>query len=537
MNKHRNFGNTDLSRIVKSVLKEQVIQTTTTTPTTSTVQNTQPSTGTTPSNTATTTPTTATTTPTTATTDQDVLVTFGTDSNAKAIEDRVRKKLGQRIKDIFKRKPQVPTNESFNSRLLEEMNKMSFHLNYERGVVLSEQKTLLESDGSDTEKPPFNAPLVSIKKLNNTEWRVNAFGTFPVNVTTGPLATQFMDAIVAKVYQDPMLADPKYKGRVTMTIAHIFGGASNYNSGPVKPDMDAIYEQAKGSVKYVQSKPVTDDSVFTGNYELNTKLALNRAVNLFKVLKTQLPLRTANPIKMSVQEEIKGYNVNTGGVIDKDRNSKLYPVPGQHVNMVLTIKIRPENPSKVGSLECMKGLQIKVETTQHGCDTAAFDVKLNTFKLGAVDLGNDVVGVPGKRDELGKIREQLPNCYSDGKSGGKRYRIFKIEDGQIKSIVTSADGSITVFIKGHDSVQYERRFGLTANQSYAGTMSTHADVPFVTISRGSNIIYQQAPTPNTYAFGGSRKPCGAAGNPCQEYGLIKFNPCATNVIDGDLTGF
>jgi len=417
------------------------------------------------------------------------------------------------------------------------MNKMSFHLNYERGVVLSEQKSLLESDGSDAEKPPYNAPIVTVKKLNNTEWRVYAFGTFPVNVTTGPLATQFMDAIAEKVYQDPTLADPKYKGRVTMTVAHIFGGASNYNSGPVKPDKDAFYQKSTNSIIYNDPKPAKDESIFTGNYDLNTKLALNRAVNLFRVLKTQLPLRTDKSIKMSVQEEIKGYNVNTGGVIDKDRNSKLYPIPGQHVNMTLTIKIRPANPSKVGSLGCMKGLQIKIETTQHNCDTAAFDVRLNDVKMGAVDLGNDVVGVPGKKDQLGKERSQLEGSWSDGAEGGKRYRIFNIQESQIKPIVTSADGSITVFIKGHDSKEYERRFGLGAIQSYVGTMSTHADVPFVTISRGSNIIYKQAPTPNTYAFGGSRKPCGAAGNPCKEYGLIKFNPCATNLIDGDLTGF
>jgi hypothetical protein len=51
------------------------------------------------------------------------------------------------------------------------------------------------------------------------------------------------------------------------------------------------------------------------------------------------------------------------------------------------------------------------------------------------------------------------------------------------------------------------------------------------------VIYDQAPTPNTYAFGGSRKPCGTSDNPCQEFDLIKFNPCATNSIDGDLTGF
>jgi hypothetical protein len=345
-----------------------------------------------------------------------------------------------------------------------------------------------------------------------------------------------MDAIVAKVYKDPMLADPKYKGRVTITVASIFGGASNYNNGPVIPNMDAVYNSEKGVVKYTASKPVKDESIFTGNYDLNTQLSISRATNLFKVMRSQLPLRTENSIKMAVKEEIKGYNVNTGGVIDKDRNSKLYPVPGQHVNMQLIVKIRPAKPTRVGSLKCMEGLQVRVETTKHGCDTAAFDVKLSGVPLGAVDLGNYYVGT-GKPDELGRKRELLPGSVSDGVQGGKRYRIFNIDASKAKSFVTSEDGSVMISIKGRDSSDYEKRFGLEAQQSYVGTFSTHADVPFVTISKGSTIIYKQAPTPNTYAFGGSRKPCGAAGNPCKEYDLIKFNPCATNLIDGDLTGF
>jgi len=534
MKKNKNFGNVNLNRIIHSVLKEQVTSTIPTTPTTPT---TQPSTGTTtPSNTATTAPTTATTaeTPT-----QDVILTFGTDSNGVSIDKTIKKSLGQRIKDVFKRKPtpQAPTNESFNNSLLEEMNKMSFLLNYERGVVLSEQKALLESDGSDTEKPPFNAPIVTVTKLNNTEWKVDAFGTFPVNVTTGPLATQFMDAIAAKVYKDPTLADPKYKGRVTITVASIFGGASNYNNGPVIPNMDAVYDPAKGIVKYTASKPVKDESTFTGNYDLNTQLAVSRASNLFKVMRSQLPLRTENSIKMAVKEEIKGYNVNTGGVIDKDRNSKLYPVPGQHVNMQLIVKIRPAKPTRVGSLKCMEGLQVRIETTQHNCDTAAFDVKLNGVPLGVVDLGNWRVGTDIK-DDFGRKREILAGTTSDGKSGGKRIRIFAIDASKAKSFVTTEDGSVMISVKGRDSADYERRFGLGSNQTYAGKLTTHSDVPFVTISQpNGTLLYKQAPTPNTYAFGGSRKPCGDTGNPCKEYDLIKFNPCATNLIDGDLTGF
>lgn len=550
MNKHRNFGNTDLSRIVKSVLKEQVTQTTATTPTTSTVQNSQPSTGTTtPSNTATTTPsntattnpsTTATTPPTTGTT-QTEPVSFGTDDNAVEINKRVKKGFLQKVKNVFNRgsNKQVQTNEDFNLSLMEEMNKMSFLLNYERGVVISEQKVkknLFESDGSEEEKPPFNAPIVVVKKLNNTEWRVFAFGTFPVNVTSGPLATQFMNRIVEEVYKDPVLSDPQYKGRVVMTVAHVFGGASNYNSGPVVPDMDAKL-LSDGSVAYTQSKPVTDESQFTGNHDLNTSLAKNRAANLFKLIRTQLPIRAQNSIKIQVKEEIKGYNVNTGGVVDKDRNSRLYPVPGQHVNMALIIKIKPKAPNKVASLECMKGLTVTVTSTKHSCDTAAFDVKLNGVALGVVDLGNDIVGTT-KKDNLNRSRPILAGSQTDGQSGGKRWRDFKIDASRASSFVTTPDGSVKVTIKGKDSKHYEDRFALGSDQSYAGKITSHADVPYVTVKKADGtMIYNQAPSPNTYAFGGSRKPCGSSENPCQEYEIIKFNPCATNLIDGDLTGF
>jgi endoglucanase Acf2 len=68
-------------------------------------------------------------------------VSFGTDSNAISINKEVKKGFLQKLKGLVKRKPeqQVQTNESFNNNLIEEMNKMSYLLNYKRGVVLSEQ--------------------------------------------------------------------------------------------------------------------------------------------------------------------------------------------------------------------------------------------------------------------------------------------------------------------------------------------------------------------------------------------------------------
>ena len=204
---------------------------------------------------------------------------------------------------------------------------------------------------------------------------------------------------------------------------------------------------------------------------------------------------------------------------------------------IYLIKIKPKSPTKVGSLECMKGLKITVATTSHSCDTAAFDVKLNGIALGDVDLGNDKVGTSAK-DEFGRNRSILSGSQTDGAKGGKRWRDFSINASNAASFVTSTDGSVKVSIKGKDSAHYEKRFGLGSLQSYAGKISTHADVPYVTIKKSDGtVIYNQAPTPNTYAFGGSRKPCGSNDNPCKEYDLIKFNPCATNVIDGDLTGF
>lgn len=536
MRRYKNFDHIELDRIVKSVLREQSTQTATTATTNpSTTATTNPST------TATTNPSTTATTQTTTGTTQTEPVSFGTDSNAVEINKRVKKGFLQKVKNVFNRgsNKQVQTNEEFNLSLMEEMNKMSFLLNYERGVVISEQKVkknLFESDGSDEEKPPFNAPIVVVKKLNNTEWRVFAFGTFPVNVTTGPLATQFMNRIVEEIYKDPVLSDPQYKGRVVMTVAHVFGGASNYNNGPVVPDMDAKLKD-DGSVEYSQSKPVADESQFTGNHDLNTSLAKNRATNLFRLIKTQLPVRAQNSIKIQVKEEIKGYNVNTGGVVDKDRNSRLYPVPGQHVNMALIIKIKPKAPNKVASVECMKSLKITIQSTPHRCDTAAFDVKLNGVPLGSCDLGNDIVGT-SEKDKLGRSRPIAFGSKTDGAKGGKRWKDFVILASNAASFVTSTDGSVKVTMKGKDSKYYEDRFGLGSDQSYRGQISSHADVPYVKIQKADGtVIYDQAPTPNTYAFGGKRESCGTNDKPCQEFELIKFNPCATNVIDGDLTGF
>lgn len=529
MSKFSNLSGEHLNRIINTVLSEQVTQNTGSTVNTGTTTTTTTLkvTGTT------TTTTTVNVTGTTATEP----VSFGTDSNAISIDKEVKKGFFQRLKGLVQKKTpqQTQTNENFTNSLVEEMNKMSYLLNYKRGVVISEQR-LNESDGSDEEKPPFNAPIVVVKKLNNTEWRVDAFGTFPVNVTSGPLATQFMDAIVNEVYKDPLLSDPQYKGRVVMTVASVFGGASNYNNGPIVPDMNAALDK-NNTIKYTQSPAVTDESLYTGNRDLNTRLAVSRATNLFKLIKTQLPTRAQNSIKVQVKEEIKGYNVNTGGVVDKDRNSRLYPVPGQHVNMALIIKIKPKLPSKVGSYECMKGLTVTVASTKHNCDTAAFDVKLNGVAVGTVDLGNDIVGT-SKKDKLNRSRPILSGSQSDGQSGGKRWRDFKIDASKAASFVTSADGSVKVTIKGKDSKHYEDRFGLGSDQAYKGKITSHSDVPYVTVKKSDGtVIYDQAPTPNTYAFGGARKPCGSSDNPCQEYEIIKFNPCATNLIDGDLTGF
>ena len=512
------YNDKELERIIRYYLNEQsgsstgATQTTgSTTPTTGNTNNTQ---------TGSTTPTTGNTTNTqTGGTSSDV-VDFGSDSNAKKIEKKVD--------------AEIKANENFQK----ELNKIKFLFGYERGVVLSEQlvkKNLFESDGSDTENAPYDAPIVTVTKLNNTEWRVFAFGTFPVNVTSGPLATNFMNAIVNAIYQDPILSKPEYKGRIVMTVAHVFGGASNYNSGPVKPDMDAVN---KGTyIEYTPSK-ITDTSIFTGKYETNTQLAKNRAINLFNVIKAQLPLRTTNKILITAKPVINGYNVNTGNVVDKDRNSSLYPVPGQHVNMALIIKIKPKKPSKVGSLECMKNLRVTVKSTKHQCDTAAFDVKLNGIALGTVDLGNDYVGTTTPEPVSKKTRNILAGSQTDGKKAGVRWRSFLIAADKAASYVTSADGSVKISLKGKDSAHYEQRFGLGSDQSYAGKISSHADVPYVVITKADGtVIYDQAPTPNTYAFGGSRKPCGTSDNPCQEFDLIKFNPCATNSIDGDLTGF
>ena len=516
----------DLRRIVRKILNEQSSTPTNTgtTQNTTTGQTQNTTTGQTQNNVTNTGATSGQTTTNTGTTSNEPVLNFGNDRNAAAIEDRIEDK---------------SVNESFEKSLLNEINKMKFLFNYDRGVVLSEQKkNLFESDGSDAEKPPFDSPIINVKKLNNTEWRVFAFGTFPANVTSGPLAKAFMDKIVSELFKDPTLSDQQYKGRITMTVAHIFGGASNYLKGPVMPEMNATFKN--GIINYTPRPSATTEAnklKYTGNLKSNSTLAKNRAQNLFNILKSELPVRVSNKIKVTAKEQIKGYNVNTGDKIDKDRDSSKFPVPGQHVNMSLIIKIKPKTPTNVGSLECMKNLKITVATTQHSCDTATFDVNLNGVSVGMVDLGNSIVGT-SQKDERGQSRPQLPGSKTDGISGGKRWREIIIDASKASSFVTTKDGSVKITIKGKDSAYYEQRFGVSAIQSYRGTFTTHSDVPYVTIQRSDGTyIYNQAPTPNTYAFGGSRKPCGGAGDPCVEYELLKFNPCATNLIDGDLTGF
>jgi hypothetical protein len=153
------------------------------------------------------------------------------------------------------------------------------------------QETKVDSKGEETQTE------------DKTEcFEIKATGRFVVNINTGSGAVDNF----LKVFRQIINSNPKYKDGMdsgTMYIRDITlqGFASNYYSGIVEPIWDNNYckkwevdpDTGYGGVctdfefkKFVGTK--LSKSKYTGNQSTNTKLAANRAINLFKTIKEKL---------------------------------------------------------------------------------------------------------------------------------------------------------------------------------------------------------------------------------------------------------
>lgn len=368
---------------------------------------------------------------------------------------------------------------------------------------------------SSNNQPPFDKPIVEVVRSGNV-WKVYAFGSFPVDVTKNNLSKDFIEVFAKKIFEDPVLL--KTKGNVGITLATIRGGASNYNDGPVVPD---VYFKGKDWKVALPMGANPQDPKYTGDDETNRTLALDRAKNLFTQMKIILPniatqlselktdLQSKNPelknpkINVSVDPTYKNFNVFTGDLNDFDRDQTKYPVPGQHVYMDLTIQIEPD---KVKSAECMKGLTIKVEHISHDCDKGQYNLYMNGELIGMSDVSTDTLGSRSKPTLAYAAPGVTLNKYTNGALSydGVRVDTFTIPAESVQKFLKNSK-------KGEIKIEGQEWIG-----------GRHAEQPLFTVTNaaGTVLLNKWSPTKTAAC------PTGTGEGQCPKFTMVVFNPCS-----------
>jgi hypothetical protein len=364
------------------------------------------------------------------------------------------------------------------------------------------------------QNPIYDKPIINVTKQGNV-WKVNTFGSFPIDATEGGLAKAFIKEFVSKVFGDPVLQ--KTKGDIGITFARIRGGASNYNNGAVLPDIKFDSSKPTNYISYTKiDKTKLDATKYPGDLTTNTTLAKDRALNLFKEMKKLLPnlkslapdifaeIQKNNPgttpkVLVDIEPTVEGFNVDTGGVTDKQRDTNLYPVPGQHVYMDLTVQIEP---NKVKSADCMKGLTLEVTHSPHNCDLGQYNLYINNELIGMSDVSTKTLGTRSQ-PTLAKAEEGvILNKYTNGKID---------TDGVRKDTFTIPEASVAKFLA--KSTKGEVR--ITGQEWQPGR---HADQPFFTVKNASGAILLNNFSP------AKATPCTSV--PCPKFDMVVFNPCS-----------
>lgn len=376
-------------------------------------------------------------------------------------------------------------------------------------------QTKSTSDDTSGNPPPFDKPIVEVIRQGNI-WKVYAFGSFPVDVTKNDLSKEFIKEFAKKIFEDPVLR--KTKGNVGITLAKLRGGASNYNNGPVFPDIRFTGKDWKKYTKVDES--LATDPKYTGDDAKNRNLALTRAQNLYAQMKSILPdiankltelsteLKKNNPeltnpkINVSVTPTYENFNVDTGDKNDTERDKAKYPVPGQHVYMDLTIQIEPD---KVKSAECMKGLRIEVTHEPHDCDAGQYNLYINDELIGMSDVSTKTLGVASKPTLAYASPGVTITKYTNKLNG---------YDGVRKDTFTLSAEAVQKFLKNSKKGEVK----ISGQESAPGR---HAEQPYFTVKNaaGTTLLSNFRPP-------ASEKCTGSTGTVCPKFTMVVFNPCS-----------
>jgi hypothetical protein len=343
--------------------------------------------------------------------------------------------------------------------LFEELDRIKNLMVYEKGTPITEVSTSAEPEG---DKPAENKPVenkptdnkpVENKPAENKEQNqsvdktecfiVKATGRFVVDVPTGSKAVNnFLNA-----FRQIIESNPEYKKGLdsgTMYIRDITlqGFASNYYSGIVEPIWDNDYckkwtippDTGYGGVctdfefkKYTGTK--LSKTKYIGSQSTNTKLASNRAKNLFNSIKTTLD-KEGKTIGLRVDPTTTPKYIEGGTMYTKDNVDEQWKTfisqgklnPGQIVAVTANVcyTLKGEEPcsdpcmkkDEDGKCKCPEGMTFNEETKQCECP-------------------------PGKEKKdcecIEKKKEPCPECMERLVEGGEcecKEGLFKGADGK-----------------------------------------------------------------------------------------------------------
>lgn len=301
--------------------------------------------------------------------------------------------------------------------LFEELDRIKNLMVYEKGTLITEVSTSTEPEGENTEVVKSSDTKPEVDKIEQNQktkvdskgeqtqtadktecFIVKATGRFVVDVPTGSKAVNnFLNA-----FRQIIESNPEYKKGLdsgTMYIRDITlqGFASNYYSGIVEPIWDNDYckkwtippDTSYGGVctdfefkKYTGTK--LSKSKYVGSQSTNTKLASNRAKNLFNSIKTTLD-KGGKTIGLRVDPTTTPKYIEGGTMYTKDNVDEQWKTfisqgklnPGQIVAVTANVcyTLKGEDPCSDpcmqkdidGKCKCPDGMTYNEETKQCEC--------------------------------------------------------------------------------------------------------------------------------------------------------------------------
>lgn len=301
--------------------------------------------------------------------------------------------------------------------LFEELDRIKNLMVYEKGTLITEVSTSAEPEGENTEVVKSSDTKPEVDKIEqNQETKVDskgeqtqnadktecfiikATGRFVVNINTGSEAVNnFLNAFRKIIESNPEYKKGLDSGTMYIRDITLQGFASNYFGGIVEPIWANDYckkwaippDAGYGGVCIdFEFKPFSgkklSKTLYTGKQDTNTKLAANRAINLFNSIKTTLE-KEGKTIGLRVDptttpKYIKGGTMYTRDKVDEDWKTLISQGklnPGQIVAVTANVcyTLKGEEPCSDpcmqkdidGKCKCPDGMTYNEETKQCEC--------------------------------------------------------------------------------------------------------------------------------------------------------------------------